>query len=46
MPTTKTSEREAKNWLSATIERKELKVYAEKFALDDAVARAKRRKQL
>ena len=46
MPIVKTPEREAKNWLSATNEREELKVDAEKLARDDAVDRAKRRKQL
>ena len=46
IPLTKTPEREAKNWLSASSERKDLKAKAEKLAKDDAVARAKRRNQL
>ena len=46
MPIAKTPKRETKDWLSATSKRKELKAEAEKLAIDDAVGRAKRRKQL
>ncbi len=42
----KTLQKEAENWLATTKERKELKVEAEKLAQEDAVNRAKRRRQL
>jgi bifunctional DNA-binding transcriptional regulator/antitoxin component of YhaV-PrlF toxin-antitoxin module len=46
IPLSKTSEREAANWLSTDKDRPELKVEAEKLATEDAVNRAKRRHQL
>jgi bifunctional DNA-binding transcriptional regulator/antitoxin component of YhaV-PrlF toxin-antitoxin module len=46
IPLTKTPEKETENWLPASVERKDLKVEAERLAGDDAVRRAKRRNQL
>jgi hypothetical protein len=46
MPIAKTPEKEAKEWLSASSERKEMKTEAEKLAKDDVVGRVKKRKQL
>jgi hypothetical protein len=46
IPLTKTPEKEAQNWLQTSKEREDLKVSAEKLAREDAVRRAKRRKQL
>lgn len=46
IPLPKIPQREAEKWLDTKKERKELKQLAEKAAMADAVARAKRRKQL
>ncbi len=46
IPLPKEPQKEAENWLDTKRERRELKVQAEKLAQQDAVARAKRRKQL
>lgn len=46
IPLPKVPQKEAGNWLDTKKERKELKQLAEKEAMADAVARAKRRKQL
>lgn len=46
VPLPKTPQKEAEKWLDTKKERKELKQLAEKAEMVDAVARAKRRKQL
>jgi bifunctional DNA-binding transcriptional regulator/antitoxin component of YhaV-PrlF toxin-antitoxin module len=46
IPIPKTLQKEAEKWLPANMERKELKIQAEKLAREDAVNRAKRRRQL
>jgi bifunctional DNA-binding transcriptional regulator/antitoxin component of YhaV-PrlF toxin-antitoxin module len=46
IPLPKTPQKEAEKWLSTKKERKELKIQAEKIAREDAVNRAKRRRQL
>ena len=46
IPLTKSPEKEAEKWLRTPKERKELKVEAERLAREDAVNRAKRRRQL
>lgn len=46
IPLPKIPQKEAEKWLDTKKERKELKQQAEKAARADAVARAKRRKQL
>ena len=46
IPLPKTRQKEAEKWLDTKKGRKELKTQAEKLAQEDAVARAKRRKQL
>lgn len=46
IPLPKTPQKEAEKWLSTNKERKELKTKAEKLAREDAVKRAKRRRQL
>jgi len=46
IPLPRVPQKEAGNWLDTKKERKELKQLAEKEAMADAVARAKRRKQL
>ncbi len=46
IPLPKTPEKEAESWLSTKKERGELKIQAEKTAIEDAVKRAKRRSQL
>ena len=46
IPLPKAPQKEAEKWLPAKKERKELKIQAEKAARDDAVKRAKRRRQL
>jgi bifunctional DNA-binding transcriptional regulator/antitoxin component of YhaV-PrlF toxin-antitoxin module len=46
IPLPKTPQEEAEKWLSTKKERKELKTQAEKTAREDAVNRAKRRRQL
>lgn len=46
IPLPKAPYREAKEWLTTKQERKMLKTLAEKAAEEDAVKRAKRRKQL
>jgi len=46
IPLSKTSLREAENWLPTNKERKQLKIETERLAREDAVNRAKRRTQL
>jgi hypothetical protein len=46
IPLPKTPQKEAEKWLATKKERKELKIQAEKLAREDAVKRAKRRRQL
>jgi len=46
IPLPKTPHEKAKGWLTTKKERKELKILAEKTAKEDALKRAKRRKQL
>jgi bifunctional DNA-binding transcriptional regulator/antitoxin component of YhaV-PrlF toxin-antitoxin module len=46
IPLSRNSRKSAESWLATTKNRKELKVEAEKLAQEDAVNRAKRRKQL
>lgn len=46
IPLPKTPQKEAENWLPTSKERKQLKIEAEKLAREDAVNRAKRRRQL
>jgi bifunctional DNA-binding transcriptional regulator/antitoxin component of YhaV-PrlF toxin-antitoxin module len=46
IPLPKTPQKEAEKWLPTNKERKELKIQAEKLAREDAVKRAKRRRQL
>ncbi|MEM3377940.1 MAG: VapB-type antitoxin [Candidatus Bathyarchaeia archaeon] len=46
IPLPKTPQEEAKGWLATSKSRTELKSLAEKAAFEDAVKRAKRRKQL
>ena len=46
IPLPKTPQKEAEKWLPTNKERKELKTKAEKLAREDAVKRAKRRRQL
>ena len=46
IPLPKTPREEAEKWLTTKKERKELKMRAEKLAMEDAVKRAKRRRQL
>ena len=46
IPLPKSPQKEAEKWLDTKKDREELKVQAEKLAQEDAVARAKRRKQL
>ena len=46
IPLPKTPQKEAENWLPTNKERKQLKNEAEKLAREDAVNRAKRRRQL
>ena len=46
IPLSKTPQKDAENWLATSKDRKELKVEAEKLAQEDAVNRAKRRRQL
>jgi hypothetical protein len=46
IPLPQTPQKEAEKWLDTKKDREELKVQAEKLAQEDAVARAKRRKQL
>jgi len=46
IPLPKTPQKEAQNWLSTIKERRELKNEAERLAREDAVKRAKRRRQL
>ena len=46
IPLPKFPEKEAQNWLPSSKERKELKALSEHGAAEDAVRRAKRRKQL
>ena len=46
IPLPKTPQKEAEKWLQTSKGRKELKIQAEKLAMDDAVKRAKRRRQL
>jgi bifunctional DNA-binding transcriptional regulator/antitoxin component of YhaV-PrlF toxin-antitoxin module len=46
IPLPKSPQKEAEKWLDTKKDREELKIQAEKLAQEDAVARAKRRKQL
>ena len=46
IPLPKTPQKEAEKWLPTNTERKELKIKAETLAREDAVKRAKRRRQL
>lgn len=46
IPLPKTPQKEAEKWLTTKKKRRELKAVAEKAAEQDAVKRAKRRKQL
>jgi bifunctional DNA-binding transcriptional regulator/antitoxin component of YhaV-PrlF toxin-antitoxin module len=46
IPLPKSPQEEAEKWLDTKKDHEELKVQAEKIAQEDAVARAKRRKQL
>ncbi len=46
VPLPKTPQKAAEKWLPTNKERKELKAEAEKLAMEDAVNRAKRRRQL
>jgi hypothetical protein len=46
VPLPKAPQKEAEKWLPTSKERKELKIQAEKLAREDAVKRAKRRRQL
>ena len=46
IPLPKTPQKEAEKWLATKKERKELKIQAEKLAREDAIKRAKRRRQL
>ncbi len=46
IPLPRTPHKEAEKWLPANRERRELKIQAEKLAMEDAVKRAKRRRQL
>jgi len=46
IPLPKSPQEEAENWLPTNKEHKELKTLAEKVAKEDAVKRAKRRRQL
>lgn len=46
IPLPKTPQKEAEKWLPANKKRKELKIQAETLAREDAVKRAKRRRQL
>lgn len=46
IPLPKTPQKEAENWLPTSKERKQLKIEAEKLAREDAVNRAKKRRQL
>jgi len=46
IPLPKTPQKTAEKWLPTSKERKELKIQAEKLAMEDTVTRTKRRKQL
>jgi bifunctional DNA-binding transcriptional regulator/antitoxin component of YhaV-PrlF toxin-antitoxin module len=46
IPLPKSPQKEAEKWLATKKERKELKIRGEKTAREDAVNRAKRRRQL
>jgi bifunctional DNA-binding transcriptional regulator/antitoxin component of YhaV-PrlF toxin-antitoxin module len=46
IPLPKAPQKEAEKWLPSSEERKSLKIEAEKLASQDAVKRAKRRRQL
>jgi len=46
IPLPKFPEKEAADWLPSSKERKELKALSEELAMEDAVKRAKRRRQL
>jgi bifunctional DNA-binding transcriptional regulator/antitoxin component of YhaV-PrlF toxin-antitoxin module len=46
IPLPKTPQKEAEKWLTTKKDHRELKSQAEKLAQEDAVARAKQRKQL
>lgn len=46
IPLPKIPQKEAEKWLPTSKDHKELKIQAEKLAMEDAVKRAKRRRQL